>query len=284
VAIHLEGLKGGHSGLDIMKNRGNAVRLLAQALLELEVPYRLVRFEGGSKRNAIPREARAVVSLGAQHAEALNGHLKTLQEQLLALHADSEDQLALRAEPVSDGAGPLDAAFTHALLCFLFSVPCGVATMSQAVDGLVETSNNLGVLTMTDDNAVRTTAQMTLCSRSSNMPALAQIADQIATIAGLSGFGWRREGGYPGWPPKMDSPILAQSQAVFRALRDGEEPEVTAIHAGLECGLLGAKFPGLDMIAFGPDIQGAHSPDESVSITSVGVVAKQLEALLAALC
>ncbi len=277
--VRVKGLRGGHSGLDIVCNRGNAIRLLAHTLRALELPHRLVHIEGGSKRNAIPREASAVIQMSAQDAENLAARLEVLQAELYGLHADSESQLVLESLPATVDVAPLTPDWEKQVLDFLFTVPMGVVTMSQAVDGLVETSNNLGVVEM-DGDALR----VVLCSRSSNMGALRQVTVQITAVAELCGLNWHFHGGYPGWQPDMHSAILAISKDVFQQLDGGKEPEVTAIHAGLECGLLGSISPGLDMIAFGPDIQDAHSPDESVSIPSVGVVAKQVEALLAALC
>ena len=154
-----------------------------------------------------------------------------------------------------------------------------MTSMSQTVEGLVETSTNLGVVRVCSE-----TIEIVSCTRSSNDHALAKLVEQISTVAELSGLSIRHEGGYPGWQPNMKSALLAVSEGVFTKLAGGAKPEVTAIHAGLECGLLGGLMPELDMISFGPDIRDAHSPDESVSIDSVAAVAKQVGCLLEALC
>ncbi len=280
--ISLRGLRGGHSGLDIIKNRGNAIRLLAHALRrfrDLDIPFSLVSIDGGAKRNAIPREARAVVSLPANLAARLVELAKGVVAELRRLHGDNDPGLELSIEPVKDERGTLLPEQADRLLGFLFTAPNGVLAMSQSIPGMVETSNNLGVV-VTGEDAV----EVKLCGRSTNQDALEQVSTQIGVIAGLCGLQCRREGGYPGWRPDMASPMLRISREVFRRLADGNEPEVTAIHAGLECGLLGDLAPGLDMISFGPDIRDAHSPNESLSIPSVAVVAGQLGALLEALC
>lgn len=282
VRLSLTGLRGGHSGLDIIKNRGNAIRLLAQLLIQLPrrgVALSLCRFEGGSKRNAIPREATAVIRLRAELLARLPEILEAQIGELKQLHTDSETDFELHVEALQgDEIPPLDEGLAQGLLAYCFAQASGVVTMSQSIPGLVETSNNLGVVTWSDEAVT-----VTSCSRSSNGAALGQLCDQLASFAHLCGFSVRSDAGYPGWLPDLSSPMLAITKEVF-ATYYGREPEVTAIHAGLECGILGERVPGLDMISFGPDIQDAHSPDESVCPASVAVVYEQLGALLKALC
>ena len=275
--LRLRGLRGGHSGLDIGLNRGNAIRLMAQVIRELGEDIQLVSFIGGLKRNAIPREATTRIQWVSERSP--EDRLGLIAERLRALHGDSEETLQLEWERVADERGPLTEESRSQLIDFLFLLPAGVATLSQTIPGLVETSNNLGVLEMEGD-----TFRAVCCSRSSNEEALRQLTSQITGIATRCGWAWEHHGGYPGWQPNRRSSILATAQTVFRELAGGVAPEVTAIHAGLECGLLGSVLPGLDMVAFGPDIQDAHSPDESVSIPSVAVVANQVSALLERLC
>ncbi len=279
--ITLKGLKGGHSGLDIIKNRGNATRLLVHALRDLrghdDLELRLIALDGGSKRNAIPREASAIIA--TNDAARIAELLPALGQRLLGLHADSETAVNLAIEPSADERGVMSFPDEAAIEGFVHIVPGGVITMSQAVPGLVETSNNLGVVTTEGDRF-----HGVLCARSSNDDALRTVVDRICQLADLLGIENELHGGYPGWQPNLASEMLSITKDVFTELAGGADPEVTAIHAGLECGLLGAVVPGLDMISFGPDIRNAHSPDEEVSITSVAVVAEQVGALLEALC
>jgi len=280
MGVTLRGLKGGHSGLDIGLNRGNAIRLLSQVLKALPAEVQLIDFNGGSKRNAIPREASALIRLGSPALETRVIEILTSHQTLLKdLHGDSEKEVLLAWDYQESSVPSLTEDCTRKLLSFLFVVPIGVVTLSQAIEGMVETSNNLGVVSSDGQEFT-----VVLCSRSSNGPALKQLTAQITGVADLCGVPWRFHGGYPGWQPNRESVLLKISEEVFAELNGGIPPEVTAIHAGLECGLLGDVIPGMDMVAFGPDIQDAHSPEESVSIPSVGVVAKQVEALLKALC
>ena len=277
--LELGGLRGGHSGLDIGLNRGTAIRLMAQWLVAHQSWVRLVHFTGGSKRNAIPREASARVVVKAADRARFHSGIEMASEWFARLHGDSEGPISLQAEAIAPEVDPLTETTTGRLLDFLCLVPHGISSLSQTIAGLVETSNNLGVLEMEGDAGT-----IILCSRSSNQAALDEITLRITRLAERCGLSWKHHGGYPGWQPNARSEMLRITRRVFRELAGGKEPEVTAIHAGLECGLLGAVVPGMDMIAFGPDIQDAHSPDESVSIASVGVVAEQVRALLLALC
>ena len=278
VKIDVVGLRGGHSGLDIIKNRGNAIQILAEVFAGLGskgFEIGVIELTGGSKRNAIPREASAVVRVSSGEAQALCAAVGEIGPKMVALHADSDSGLNLVASVVGDNRGQLVGV--EGLLSFLSIVPNGVITMSQAVSGLVETSTNLGVVSFVGD-----TVDVVLCSRSSNQSALDRIVGQISGLAEVCGLEWSREGSYPGWQPNMASGLLKITREVF-AIDLGEDPEVTAIHAGLECGLLGDRVPGMDMISFGPNIRNAHSPDELVEISSVQAVGRQLGSLLRAL-
>ena len=282
VRIGLTGLRGGHSGLDIHRNRGNAIRLLTRTLLRLQrdgARFGLVEFNGGSKRNAIPREASATLLIRGEMATRVPGMLQAYMGELKTLHADSEGDWSLSFEVVSEGQfEAIDDDATRRLLGFLYTAPNGVLTMSATIPGLVETSCNLGVVTTEADRVT-----VTLCARSSNAAALAMVPDQIAAQAHLAGWVSRSQAPYPGWQPDLSSGMLQTTTEVFEATV-GRKPHVTAIHAGLECGLLQEKLPGCDMISFGPDIHNAHSPDESVSIRSVAAITELVGALLARLC
>jgi dipeptidase D len=212
-------------------------------------------------------------------AARIPGLLANYLGELKKLHADSEGDWTLEFEvDVADQNPVIESGDARRLIGLLYTLPNGVLTMSSAIPGLVESSCNLGVLTMDESEFT-----VVLCARSSNDAALALVPDQIAALSHAFGFVARQQASYPGWQPDMSSQMLATARSVFTEL-NGAEPEVTAIHAGLECGLLKKILPGCDMISFGPDINHAHSPDEEVSIPSVGVVSRQVGELLAALC
>jgi dipeptidase D len=219
-------------------------------------------------RNAIPREAQALISLDPVHEEALQAAVNTATEELREQYRGFDDGFTLQIEAVDAGdqrlkAGVFTADVTDRLLAFLRALPSGVVAMSQDIEGLVETSTNLGVL-KTGSDAV----EVVSCSRSSVAEALKMVLGQLSSIAHLAQVEAEEVGGYPGWKPKLDSMALKAVKESYQRLF-GEEPQVTAIHAGLECGLIGEHLPGIDMVSFGPSIRGAHSPDERVSIASV---------------
>ncbi|QFT83626.1 Cytosol non-specific dipeptidase [Halomonas sp. THAF12] len=263
--LSLTGLRGGHSGIDIDKGRGNANRLLMRVLRELEsLDARLVDYRGGTLRNALPREAFATLALPADAAEAARERLPTLEARLRDELAGADDGLALAIERVSAPEGEaLTRDASRLLVAALHAAPCGVERMSVAVTGVVETSNNLGVVSLE-------AGRFHLCAlvRSLRDSAVLDLADRFRALFDLIGARTRVENAYPGWTPDPESPLLARFRALHAA-RLGVDPEVKVIHAGLECGILGAKYPDMSMISFGPLIRGAHSPDERVELASV---------------
>ncbi len=274
--LSLTGLVGGHSGIDIHKGRGNANRLLVRVLRALE-PYgaRLIDYHGGTLRNALPREAFATLALADDEGEAAQARLGELQAELAAELAGVDDGLTLSfeaMEPVSGEA--LTSTASHMLIAALHVAPCGVERMSVEVPGVVETSNNLGVVTLEE-------GRFHLCAlvRSLRDSATRDIADRFRALFSLIGAQTRIEHGYPGWTPDPESPLLARFRQLHQQ-RLGHDPEVKVIHAGLECGILGGKYPELAMISFGPQIRGAHSPDERVEIDSVDEFWQLLRALI----
>jgi dipeptidase D len=278
--VEVKGLRGGHSGLDVVLNRGNAIRLVARTVLAASgsVRLQLASVEGGDKHNAIPREASAIVALPAGEAAAFE---RICAEQLAAFRtefASAEPELELTATRVAKApAEAFDDASTRAVPRLLLALPHGVLAMSRDLPGLVETSSNVA--------RVRTEADALtiLCSsRSSNASALNGVIDQILSIGLLAGAVVEPNKGYPGWQPNMESRLLAVAREVWTKTH-GEAPKITAIHAGLECGIIGEKFPGTDMLSFGPTIRWPHSPAECVSIETVGQVARFTGALLEAL-
>nr|WP_298411956.1 aminoacyl-histidine dipeptidase [uncultured Halomonas sp.] len=263
--LSLTGLVGGHSGIDIHKGRGNANRLLVRALRALE-PYgaRLIDYQGGTLRNALPREAFAMLTLDEEEEDAAKARLAELQAELAVELAGVDDGLRLSLEAVaSSPQEALTSSASHLLIDALHAAPYGVERMSVEVPGVVETSNNLGVVTLKE-------GRFELCAlvRSLRDSATQDMADRFCALFDLIGATTRVENAYPGWTPDPDSSLLKRFRELHQR-RLGVEPEVKVIHAGLECGILGGKYPALDMISFGPQIRGAHSPDERVEIDSV---------------
>ena len=247
VPLGLTGLKGGHSGCDIHLQRGNAVGLLARMLwaAHLQTPLRLARIEGGSAHNAIPREAFATIVVGASQRErvvaALRGEFAAIQDEYRP--ADPAMALAVGDADRADTAWTPETTTTA--LRLIASLPHGVEAMSYDIPDLVETSNNLATAKGADGSLVLTTS-----SRSSIDAALDALRRRIRATAELAGAAVDQRPAYPGWKPNLDSPLLEVVKAVH-ARELGAAPGVKAIHAGLECGIIGKKVPGMDMISFG---------------------------------
>ena len=264
--LFVSGLRGGHSGLNIVENRGNALKLAARVLSAMSaegISFDLATVSGGSKHNAIPREAEAVVVVddaAASRVDAVTA--KALEGFRTELHK-IDDGLTITWQPAPAPAQVLSIDDRDRLLRLLLALPHGVLAMSPDIPGLVETSSNLAVVSE-NNGGVRVVTS----SRSSVAPTLSYVLSQVRAAAMLAGAAITLKDGYPGWKPNLDSKALAVVRDVYRA-QWNKEPHVTAIHAGLECGLLGEKVPGLDMVSFGPQIEGAHSPDERVNIPSV---------------
>lgn len=274
--LALTGLVGGHSGIDIHKGRGNANRLLVRVLRALE-PYgaRLIDYHGGTLRNALPREAFATLVLADGEDEAAQVRVAELQEELAAELAGVDDGLTLELSPVDASYDEaLTSTASQMLVAALHVAPYGVERMSVEVPGVVETSNNLGVVTLED-------GRFHLCAlvRSLRDSATLDMADRFRSLFGLIGAETRVENAYPGWTPNPESPLLARFRRLHQRLL-GSDPDVKVIHAGLECGILGGKYPALEMISFGPQIRGAHSPDERVELESVEEFWRLLRALV----
>ncbi len=279
LTIFVSGLRGGHSGLNIHENRGNAVKLLTrllQAAAADGVEFEIAELHGGSKHNAIPREAEATLThLDGEADKRLRGVVACMTECYRDELRGIDDQLQIRVAAASPVASVMQRSDWQRLLNLLAVLPHGVLGMSPAIPGLVETSNNLAAVEQ-ENGGVRI---LTSC-RSSVGSTQRAVLSSILAAGKLAGARTEEHGGYPGWKPNLDSAVLATTRRVYSELW-GQEPEVTAIHAGLECGLLGQKIPGLDMISFGPQIEGAHSPDERAQISSVG---RFWEALVRVLC
>ena len=277
--LKLHGLKGGHSGIDIFLQRGNAIQLLARALhaVSRDHAIRLASFAGGTAHNAIPREAFATVVVAATDREAV---ATALTEQVAAIRSELrtvEPGSAFEVDSAEAPAECWDEASSLGLMRLLTSLPHGIETMSYDIPGLVETSTNLATAQATDGALA-----VTMSTRSSVASALEALRGKIRATAELAGAAVEEHEGYPGWEPDMGSGLLR----VVKVLHErelGVDPKVEAVHAGLECGLIGEMIPGMDMISFGPQIEFPHSPDERVKIDSVGRFWKLLTATLAEL-
>jgi dipeptidase D len=266
VRLQVKGLKGGHSGLEIDKGRGNAIKILNRVILQLSaLGSRLASVEGGNKRNAIPRECDAVLFIPknkmTQAYKIANECHTTMRAELSTV--DPDLQIAMTDIP-SMKKGKVISKKDQAILCKAISaLPHGVLKMSADISGLVETSTNVAVITTTKKGIVLATSQ-----RSSVMSELEEAVESVVAIFELCGAKVQATDGYPGWKPNMQSPVLKLAKATFKSLYN-KDPQVKAIHAGLECGIIGEKFPGIDMISFGPTLEGVHSPDEKMYIDTV---------------
>ncbi len=276
--VKVSGLKGGHSGLDINLGRGNAIKVLGWYLdrlrREVKDDLKLAAFSGGDKHNAIPREARATILLPAEKKAPAEEVLAKIQDDLKTTFSKTDEGVKVEMAAAQSPGKALTKESRDKFLCMVMAMPHGVITMSQEVSGLVETSTNLAVARLDDDQGF-----IHESSRSSVAPLLAQAQDEIISLARLAGAEPEDGGGYPGWQPDMDSKVLARAKAVHEQVT-GKVPEVKAIHAGLECGIIGEKMGGMDMISFGPQIEWPHSPSERVKIDSVERFYAFLKALL----
>ncbi len=263
--IVVKGMKGGHSGIQIGYQRANANKVLFRFLLTASATHdlRLASVDGGGLRNAIPREAEAVVLVPAAEREAVIGELKRFEQLIVKEYAGIEDAVAIFAEETAVPAEVLPAAVADALVKAVAACPDGVQKMSTAMEGLVQTSTNLARV-VSDGSTVRVQSLL----RSSVRSEKEALGAAMAALFSLAGAETALTGSYDGWNPNMQSPILAAMTASYEQLY-GRRPLITAIHAGLECGIIGSKYPELDMISFGPTICYPHSPDEKVEIASV---------------
>ena len=276
--IELRGLRGGHSGVNIHEERGNAVKLLVRILRDLEasLALRLASLLGGTARNALPREAVAVIAIPAERDSELALCLKEWEACLQRELAGIEPGLTLIFSPVDLPEKLLSPQEQAIWLASLHAAPHGVRRMSRQLPGVVETSNNLGMVAL-DANGGSCNFMVRSLLDTGGMA----LADEIVSLLALSGTVAEKAGYYPGWAPNPDSRLLALCQAVYRQEFNAES-SVQVIHAGLECGIIGAKYPGLDIVSFGPTIRGAHAPGESVDVLSVDRSWRLLQAILAA--
>lgn len=264
--ISVTGLQGGHSGDEIHKNRGNAIKIIASFLSQAitNTDADLHRLEGGNLKNAIPREAFATVLIDPSREEQFLTWCESFLEKTKQELLQTEPSFSFVVDPIPTPETKLDKGFTARLLKAILTCPHGVISWSKDIEDLVETSTNLAsVKFITNKQILITTSQ-----RSSVETSKHAIAQQVATIFSDAGAGISHSKGYPGWAPNLQSQLLQITSKAYVELFN-ERAKIKAIHAGLECGLFLEKYPELDMISFGPTIKGAHSPDERLHISSV---------------
>ena len=265
VKVSVTGCKGGHSGCDIHLQRANANKLLFRFLKEAVANYeaRLASVEGGSLRNAIPREASAIITIPAEGLDEVMDLVAEFEDLFVAEYDGVEDNIRLTAEQVECPAMELPEDVQDFLIHAIIACPHGVYRVIPEMPDVVETSNNLAML-KTEDNCV-TVYCLTRSSVESRKEELQEIIHSVFAMAGAE---VEFSGSYPGWKPNLKSHILEVMKQTYQE-NYGVEPRVIIIHAGLECGIIGRNYPGMDMISFGPTIKYPHSPDERVNVASV---------------
>jgi dipeptidase D len=275
--LRVSGLQGGHSGIDIHKHRASANKLLGRALdhIRSEAPIGLMSLNGGTARNAIARDAEAAFTCDADRVPVIEGVIRKLERILRAEYATTDSGISLALAPVAPGRAATRSDTVKAIH-LLTALPHGVAEMSATVEGFVETSNNLARIEIVDDALHIVTSQ-----RSTVMSRMEELTARIVATGLLAGAESTTTPAYPGWEPDSGSPLLQRSVETYQTLF-GVAPKVQMIHAGLECGLIGAIYGGLDMISLGATIRNPHSPNERLNIPSVGKVWDYLVAFLRA--
>lgn len=263
--ISIKGLTGGHSGMDIHLGRGNANKLMNRILTQATEKFaaQIHQIDGGSLRNAIPRESVTIIALPLNHEKAFLefiGHKNTV---LQSEYKTTDPNLSLSAEPTDLPKKVLNKLFQSQLLKTIYACPGGIYRMSPDIDRLVQTSNNLARVLVKDGSYT-----IQCLTRSSVDSEKMDLANAIKSCFELCGASVSFAGAYPGWTPQPDSELVKTMSALYKELYK-DKAHVNACHAGLECGILGNNYPQMQMISFGPNIRGAHSPDECVQISSV---------------
>ncbi len=263
--IEAKGLKGGHSGIDIPLGKANANKIMFRFLMQAEVDFgiRLAEAAGGDLRNAIPRESHSLLMVADDKTQKFEEFVNFYNTIYRNEFSDTEPDLSFSCKKVDAPAKVANAKDQYKIIRAVFATPHGVERMSTSMPRLVETSNNLSIV-----NLKSGMLKISCLTRSSVDSAKLATAWRIAAIYHLIDAEVNLEGEYPGWKPNMDSPILKTCRDVYEN-KFGKIPEIMAIHAGLECGLIGGVYPNLDMISFGPTIRFPHSPDEKVKIDTV---------------
>ncbi len=264
--IKVSGLRGGHSGVDIHEQRGNAVKLLTRMLWKAKEHYykfNISDIKGGDKHNAIPREAYAKIVIDKNDKDKFMSTLKEEGKNILEEIKTIDPNFKVNFEDIEGIKTTMTEDSQDRLLDLLHGLPHGVDKMNYDIPELVDTSTNLATVNINDKKVA-----IGMSTRSSISSALQDFRDRIKAISELSGATVEEDEPYPGWKPNLDSEILKKSKKIFKDMFE-KEPVVEAIHAGLECGIIGEKYPGMDMVSIGPTIKYPHSPEEKVGIESV---------------
>ncbi|MCX6335139.1 MAG: aminoacyl-histidine dipeptidase [Bacteroidia bacterium] len=263
--VTAKGLRGGHSGVDISLGRANSNKLMFRFMMQAESDFgiRLAEAAGGNLRNAIPRESFAVLLVASAKAKAFEKFVKGYEKMYRAEFAEPEPDLSFTCKKCEMPSKVMTKPDQFQILRAVFVCPNGVQRMSQAMKGLVETSNNMAIV-----KCLKGSLEVHNLCRSSVNTSKESTAWRIAAVFHLIGAKVTMSGGYPGWKPNMASPVLKIMGSTYKKMF-GTEADIKAIHAGLECAIIGGVYPDLDMISFGPTIKHPHSPDEKVNIPSV---------------
>lgn len=275
--VLLHGLLGGHSGVEIHKERGNANHLMARILYQIskKCPLQIRTFEGGLKDNAIPRESKATVLIMPEHEAEFAVLVKEQETALKHELAGKDGNVAIKL--LREGSGTLEVLtkdYTKKALSFIINQPNGVQAMSAAISGLVETSLNLGILKLEQERLV-----LHFSVRSSVQSAKEFLIDKLCLLVEMAGGKYHISGDYPAWEYRQDSPLRDRMLQVYQEMY-GQEMEVQAIHAGLECGILSVKIKDLDCVSFGPNMTNIHTTEEKLSISSTKRVWEYLAEVL----
>ncbi len=278
IQVTVSGLRGGHSGVNIHEGRGNAIKLLVRLLntASRQQPIRISSLVGGTARDALPREASAVIAIASEKRDAVADLVQSYQAVYRNELAGVDDNVTISTQETS-AATVMSQTDQAVWLNSLNAAPHGVWRMSPTIDGAPETSNNIGVVDIQSDRG-----SCVFMARSTIDSACEALADEIVSLFTLSGTKAEKENGYPGWEPHFDSPVLATSMAVYEKVF-GNRPSTHIFHAGVECGILKAKYPVLDAISFGPTVHNPHSPKESLEIDTVEKAWLLLKSILEAI-
>jgi dipeptidase D len=269
------GMMGGHSGMDIDKHRANANVILARTLNQLKQKneIRLISISGGTAHNAIPRDAEAIIAFNSTNFEAIKEIVSDF-EKTVTYEYQKETSLKLNLKETEKVDKIITEADTNRIIDMLIALPNGISEMSADIEDLVETSDNIATM-----RTEKETLTVLISQRSSVMSRREELTAKITAIASLAEADVENGEGYPAWQPNLDSEVLKKCKEIYTQVF-GNAPTVEAIHAGLECGVIGAKYDGMDMISFGPTIKNPHSPDERIEIETIGQVWDFLVALV----
>lgn len=262
--VTINGLSGGHSGMDIIKGLGNANKLMNRLLylINEKMDLQLQQIEGGGLRNAIPRESTSIFAVSAAHADLCIEVAKQFEANVIAEHESTDPHLTVSVQKVKSDLSACTLDYTSKVLKAIYALPVGIYRMSS-IPGMVQTSNNLAQVSLANGKL----RVLCLCRSSVDSEKLDEVR-AIRSALSILDAEVSTDSDYPGWTPRPKSAIVDLMSSLYVEMFQ-EEPNVMACHAGLECGIIGSNYPNLDMVSFGPNIRGAHSPDEKVQISSV---------------